>query len=279
MAAQPAHADGNLSIIRRDLPSRDIFERNFAAVSLPAIFTGVVSAWPSFGSWSFDWFKETHGDTIVPIQFINVEVPRSADEKRRAYGVERRFTLAEYIDSYVKAGDSGAYLSSFDLFRVIPALANDVRFPRYHRYDILTSRSAWMGMGGSKVHCDFADNLFAQLVGTKIISLYSPRSLISRYPDRWSWYSCFCEVDFDYFEPRPEDAEAIQDLRPDYSFEICAGEMLYIPYGWWHRVQTPEPTISVNQWWMTPRMLARRGPCIPVDYARRGLRRVSRVLR
>lgn len=271
--------NGNLPIVRRELPPRDVFQRNYAAVGMPVIFTDVVRAWPALERWSFEWFKQQHGDTIVPIQITDVDVPRNADEKRRAYGVQRTFTLNAYIESCVQAGDAHAYLSSFDLMKVIPSLADDVSFPHFHRYDAFTSRSAWMGMGGSKVHCDFADNLFAQLSGTKVIDLYSPNSLLSRYPDRWSWYSCFCQVDFDYFKPRTEDVAAFQELLPDFSFEISPGEMLYIPYGWWHRVQTVEPTISVNQWWMTPRMLAGRLPLIPVDYARRGLRMASRRLR
>ena len=231
--------EGHFEILRSLLPSREVFDLEYANVLRPAIFTNVVNQWPALEKWSIDWFKEVHGDKDV------------------------------YGDLLKNRMLKNAYLTNVNIIDLIPELAADIRFPHFHSYDRLTALSTWIGTGGAKVHCDFANNLFAQIQGTKIFHLYSPTSLLAKYPCNDSWRSCFSEIDFENFKPRAKDIESFSELKPDYSFEIKPGEMLFLPYGWWHRVLTPEPTISINQWWLTPGMVAR----IPVNYLRRTLRR------
>ena len=36
--------------------------------------------------------------------------------------------------------------------------------------------------------------------------------------------------------------------EPCWQAEVCAGDALYIPAGWWHEVLTPRCTLALNFW-------------------------------
>ncbi|MCB9532556.1 MAG: cupin-like domain-containing protein, partial [Myxococcales bacterium] len=56
--------------------------------------------------------------------------------------------------------------------------------------------------------------------------------------------------------PDHERFPRLRDAQPYETF-IEAGEMLFIPQGWWHRFETLEPAIALNFFWLTPRLLPR----------------------
>ncbi len=113
----------------------------------------------------------------------------------------------------------------------------------------------WIGGPGNitPAHFDVADNLLGQIQGTKRLLLWAP----SNYPhlyvnptgarhERNSQLGSLDQVDLGLY-PRFADAEAL-------SCELVAGELLFIPIGWFHYVHTIEFAISINHFWHSPDM-------------------------
>ena len=57
---------------------------------------------------------------------------------------------------------------------------------------------------------------------------------------------CVCQVDLD--QPDAEAFPGLQDL-PVMDCVLEAGQMLYIPPGWWHYVKSLSVSFSVSFWW------------------------------
>ena len=106
-----------------------------------------------------------------------------------------------------------------------------------------------MGGEGSHtpLHTDIdAPNLHAVVYGKKNILLFPPQATRLLYPsDVYEWTTVFSSIDI-----RNPDLLRYPKLHQaiGYEGEIGAGDMIYIPSGWWHTLTCLEPTISVNAW-------------------------------
>lgn len=252
--------DGFWRITQEEFPSARVFRANYLNVGRPGIFLGVVKEWLAYRKWTFEYMRDNYGKIIVPIVFEDVDfkfrskkgVENSRDiVKPRAYGYEVQCQFSSYIDSILNCKvEEYGYLASYDILKHIPSIKKYINFPKIHKYDWAARLNAWIGVGDTKLHCDYAHNLYAQILGQKKIELYSPKSILAKYPVRSTWYSSFNKFDFNPFQPNKEDKDIFYSLKPDFSFVIRPGELLYIPFGWWHRVKALEPSISINQWWL-----------------------------
>ncbi|KAJ5422484.1 hypothetical protein N7491_010929 [Penicillium cf. griseofulvum] len=212
-----------------------------------------------------------------------------------------------------------AYMAQHDLLTQIPALRNDISVPDYcyitppgpdpgtpvyekkkrereaksQAQVSETSlgaqnpqRSHYQYMDRSRVdnlplHHDPHHNILAQVVGTKYIRLYSPRTPDSQiHPREQEWVTSIDEtadpdpvsgvrpttrrlvdmsntskVDLAAIESSPAEYEQWEEMWPgfmdaDYVETVLhEGECLYIPIGWWHYVRGLRAGISVNFWW------------------------------
>ncbi|KAF9173222.1 Lysine-specific demethylase 8 [Mortierella sp. AD011] len=177
------------------------------------------------------------------------------------------------------------YLAQHDLFDQIPRLRRDIDIPDYCMVepderqgydppdDVLLN--AWFGPGGtvSPMHTDPYHNLLAQVVGRKYIRLYAPKESLKLY--------CFgsrsgeesAEVDDTEGrdrgqKQRQEDQEKsllgntsqVNVECPDLSRHplfaeaqyvetiLEPGELLYIPFQWWHYIRSLSTSFSVSFW-------------------------------
>ncbi|KAI1315088.1 hypothetical protein EDD11_001330 [Mortierella claussenii] len=168
------------------------------------------------------------------------------------------------------------YLAQHDLFDQIPRLRRDIDIPDYcliepnRQYGYYppddTLLNAWFGPGGtvSPMHTDPYHNLLAQVVGRKYIRLYAPKETPKLY--------CFGSSSGDEANAaaRSEEEKSEQtflgntsqvnvedpDLRQHPRFAeaeyvetiLCPGEMLYIPFQWWHYIRSLSTSFSVSFW-------------------------------
>jgi hypothetical protein len=126
-----------------------------------------------------------------------------------------------------------------------------------------------MGPRGAftQLHYDRALNLHAMVVGRKRWQLYAPDKTARLRPARYeSAWSVMSEHDLAPEGGRPEQAPG--GVAPDYDFVLEAGEVLYVPYGWWHRVDTLAPSIATNFWWWSWPLLVEHGPGLVGTIAR-----------
>ena len=153
------------------------------------------------------------------------------------------------------------YLAQHDLLSQIPALRQDVMTPEYCFLDGESSSSnsgggggtirtnVWIGPSGTITppHTDPYQNLLCQVVGRKYARLYNPLlHSAAMYPadDDLSCNTSCVDVDCPDEQQHPLFLTA-----PFYDCVLEAGQMLYIPQGWWHYVKALTSSVSVNYWW------------------------------
>ncbi|GMT96585.1 hypothetical protein KH5H1_07040 [Corallococcus caeni] len=249
---------------RRPLPASDRrgFFDGLEADDKPVILTEAMKDWPAAKQWTFDWFARELGETRVPVEWLRYSRKDGGGVER--VGRVREAKLRDYVQT-VKGPDArdAGYLIGNDLFRILPQLRGDVRFQDYDVPHRLTEQLFFMGPKGcfTQLHLDRAHNLHAVMVGRKQWQLYSPKRDKELRPSKlghvWSVMSAY--------DLAPDGGRADQlpgGHVPDYDFVLEAGEILYLPYGWWHRVLTVEDAIATNYWWWTWSMLARIGPML-----------------
>lgn len=209
--------------------------------------------------WTDRWIVEQVGDHPVDLDYSSNGVfPGGAE----AYdGVDRRM-LELPIDEVIRrvhaggtpeAPDSRLYVYGANT-RPFERLLEGYTPPMDLIGEVLEMHTQfWLGGQGTitPAHFDVADNLLCQIRGTKKILLWPPGDYPHLYVnptgaryERNSNLGSLEDVDFDTF-PEFRHARAI-------SCDLEAGEMLYIPLGWFHYVQTTAFTVSVNHFWHAP---------------------------
>jgi hypothetical protein len=118
----------------------------------------------------------------------------------------------------------------------------------------------WYGPGGtlSPLHFDESHNFLHQHHGRKSVRLVSPE--FYRELDPGAPGSRFRHMS------QLDDSEVLAILRSGTvataEVELEAGDVLFIPAYWWHRVEALDVSISVNYWWRPP-----LGACLYAAFA------------
>ncbi|MDY7575044.1 cupin-like domain-containing protein [Actimicrobium sp. CCI2.3] len=207
-----------------------------AALGLPFIMTGLVNRWPLFAL-EPHLLREQFGD--LPVR------ARVGDYINTAFAPDRAMqdmSLSAYLD--LVAADTLAlppYLGNLEL-RALNRLCN---WPAYFKK--MGPPRFWLGPAGTvtPLHCDYDDNIFAQLWGSKRLILSPPHHdafLYTREANAILFGSAFNPEapDFEQF-PLARQATLIECL-------VEPGELLYVPAGWYHHVRALTFSLSSNRW-------------------------------
>jgi hypothetical protein len=233
---------------RETFPSQDEFVRELVEGSRPMVFTGIADTMPACGKWSLDWLEREHGSVFLGAKQLTV---RDWIAKMKAASQRREI---EYLSIPLSA---------------IPGLDADVPFPRYQRLSSLLRIELWVGPGGTRtpVHCDYSENLFLQVAGRKRFQLYPPSAIsvfkpALDYPLYRDYALEYADHELDGRGCPLDQLLAREPLKPAFDFVIEPGEVLYLPYRWYHRVSGLEPSFSASARWVTFGQLARRAPAV-----------------
>jgi hypothetical protein len=231
------------AIERRDRLSSGEFFRDYYTMGRPVIITGMLQEWPALRMWNLDFLSRRYAERMVEIQ-----VRRNANE-RYEMNKERhqqRMRFGDFLDWIRSQGSSNdMYLTAYNGASNRLALADlmqDVRsIPEYLEPSSLDQGFLWIGPRGTitPFHHDLTNNLLAQVVGRKRFVIASSSEIASMYNHE----HCFSAVD-----ARKVDFErypAMHDVRLT-EFHLEAGEMLFLPVGWWHFVESLEFSISLS---------------------------------
>jgi len=141
-------------------------------------------------------------------------------------------TLAEYV---ADAADHSYGANNMLHPALIPSIVlPDLGFPR-HCFRLMDTR-LWIGKGetGAHLHQDIQDNCLLQLAGCKRVSLQPPHH--AAHLDPWG-VTPFLR------SSRSSGGQSVEVM-------LSAGDMLYIPSGWWHATQNVAPAgeaaVSLN---------------------------------
>lgn len=149
------------------------------------------------------------------------------------------------------------YLAQHHIFSTIPGMARDCMplptgFEHLERHGLRIN--GWIGPAGtvSPTHRDPYQNILCQVVGSKYIRLYDAATDAKRmYPSSDKLQKNTSSVD-DVRNPNKDRFPLFASL-PFYEGSISAGDVLYLPMGWWHYIESKSTSISINFWWDPPR--------------------------
>jgi hypothetical protein len=240
------------------------YQRYLSGHGKPVILTDAIRSWPALSRWSFDLFKARYGsDNVAPKIFTG---------KKRL----KPMTLGDYLD-YLDAPEvmpAGLWLDDKTLFPCTPPesptpplylawnvfgrhpeLLEDIELSPKFVEDwlpslpavlrkILDERTVYFAAGlmigpknsQTKLHYDFLDThaYLAQIIGRKKCVLFSPE-------DSGALYDGKVYLDAPDLEKFPLFRQATR-----YECILEPGELLFIPYRWWHHVVGLEKSITVN---------------------------------
>jgi hypothetical protein len=220
------------------------FLQDYYAANEPVVLEGFLDSWPCLGKWSPTHFADRYGDAVIEIMAglnDNPDYQRGPAESRRTL---RMRDFVAWVEGDSGSGDS--YLVAQNQVLRQPALAGlweDLVFPA----DFLDAAarahcvSLWFGPANTvtPLHYDLQNALLAQVYGRKLVILISPVETPRVYNSRGG----YSEV----------DAE-----RPDYDrfplfrhvvarkVDLAAGDALFLPFGWWHKVRSMSVSISLS---------------------------------
>ncbi len=205
----------------------------------PVLVRGGARHWPAVGKWTPRYFKANFGQ--APVEYMNGADRYDADRRRHTTMsdfVERLDETPTSNDFYIVATNSslkkhGLAALSRDLVPLSFAPDMDLHDPTVTRF--------WFGPRGTitQLHHDVMNVIFVQVYGSKEIVL-AP--------------ACFLPMVHNDRGLRSAVDPVAPDLRrfplaagvPWQRVEVAAGDVLFIPVGWWHWVYAKTVSISIG---------------------------------
>ncbi|CAH0262635.1 hypothetical protein SRABI118_03263 [Massilia sp. Bi118] len=207
-----------------------------AAEGLPFLISGVVRRWP-LCALTPSQLRERYGQ--VPVRARVGDYVATAFAPDRAM---RDMLLREYLDiSESPADDLPPYVGNLEL-RELNGMCH---WPGY--FDKMGPPRFWLGPARTvtPLHCDYDDNIFAQIWGSKRIFLAPP------HHDEYLYTREANPVLFGSpFDPEAPDFDAFPLARQAAVVDVVVqpGDMLYVPAGWYHQVRALSFSLSSNRW-------------------------------
>nr|XP_029713314.1 bifunctional peptidase and arginyl-hydroxylase JMJD5-like isoform X3 [Aedes albopictus] len=231
-------------------PSVEYFGSEHYDKREPLLLRGIIDDWPAMQKWHDpNYLVGLAGERTVPVEIGSQY--SSEDWSQRL--VRFKDFIVDNLNPEGKDDDSDnenrrAYLAQHELFDQIPELRKDIHVPDYiGRTDVNPRIKAWLGPKGtiSPLHTDPSHNLLCQVFGSKTIILASPEDTPNLYPHEHFILANTSRVDMKNIDYDQFPLVRAVRLR---RLELRRGEVLYIPPGWWHYVESLAPSFSVSFW-------------------------------
>lgn len=222
--------------------SKQQFQRLYERPNVPVIITGALSEWPAYKTWSINHLKQAHGETLFHAGGFN-------------FPLSSYFTYCQAIEN---RDDQPLYIFDKHFSQKAPALAAQYSVPSYFSDDFFKLLNdnrpdyRWLIIGpsrsGSSFHkdpnCTSAWN--AVISGRKKWLLYPPDVIppgiypsvdeadVTAPVSVSEWFHNFYDRDHIV---RSKAVECV----------VEAGELIFVPMGWWHCVINLDTCIAITQ--------------------------------
>lgn len=224
----------------------DEFKSRYLPEGIPLIISNALQDWPLFTMGreeSLRHFAELQGIT------------RHGDYVKKTFSTDRDFrstSMADFIASLEKPaskspdGSPPAYMGN----NIMPTqLMKLIEYPQYFERQLYIPPRIWIGPKGTltPLHRDDTDNLFAQVWGQKSFILAAPH----HRPALGTWSTApKGGLDGCDFNPDAPDYQRFPTARAVTFLRITleAGDLLFLPEGWFHQVESVSTSLSVNFW-------------------------------
>jgi hypothetical protein len=206
-----------------------------AMQGLPFLVDGVVGRWP----------LTQHTPAILRERYAQLHVrARVGDYIGTAFAADRAMqdmTMLEYLELADATEGLPPYLGNLEL-RELNSMCH---WPTW--FEKMGPPRFWIGPARTMtpLHCDYDDNIFAQIWGNKRIFLSPPHHDAYLYP-REANPILFGSP----FNPEAPDYDAYPLAHQAQMIEVLVrpGDMLYVPAGWYHQVHALTFSLSSNRW-------------------------------
>ncbi|HEX3134781.1 MAG TPA: cupin-like domain-containing protein [Planctomycetota bacterium] len=230
---------------RSGLTPRD-FARDYLYRNRPVVLVDAISSWPALTQWTLDGLRSrfTGRDVVI---------------KGKTYRFE------EFIDLILRAdpANPAPYMNQEVISKTFPELLADMRplpwcfapnwlpgsYPiRYidQWFNLGAELELFIGSKGSGLHTLHYDHLHlhafsVQIQGTKRFFLYPPEQTQFLYATK-----NFAGIN-DVVNPDLQRFPLFAQAKP-IVYDLQAGEVLFVPSGWWHdtRLLTDSVSVSIN---------------------------------
>ena len=228
----------------------------------PVVMRGLVREWPAVGA-------ALGGDQAIvdylvrcnPARPIQAIAARPEENGRFFYNadlsglnfIRGRGKLEDFLRDLLAARSEprppAMAVQSEILPEVMPAFAEANRLP------LLAGVAPRIWIGNRirvAPHYDIKENIGCCVAGRRRFTLFPPEQLANMYPGPFELTPAGTPVSM--VDPFAPDLERYPKFRQAWAAaqqtELDPGDALYIPYTWWHGVESLEPvSILVNYWW------------------------------
>ena len=231
-------------IDRRSGLTQKEFLDQYYAQNTPVFMTDVCDSWSARTLWNYEYLVDKLGSVEVEVM-----ADRDADPKYEINANDHRFKMPfdEYVAKIQATGRSNdTYLVANNKLLATEAalplwddFTEDERFlapdPKH------THAFLWLGPAGTltPLHHDSVNVLFNQVDGWKHLILI-PSLEIHRVYNNLAVYS-----EVDPLKPDLEQYPLFGDVQQIH-IDVGPGQSVFIPAGWWHHVESLEPSISIS---------------------------------
>ncbi|XP_063539487.1 HSPB1-associated protein 1 homolog [Cydia strobilella] len=230
--------------------SSDLVRKITENVTVPLVFRNFISDWP-LCRWDMEKWCSALGNKEVPFRCLRKHLVSDEPCWERKCEV-KSMTFKEFI-TQSPTSEQWMYFDYKHLPQWFDEHAEFLKEVSWHKFGYPDKGAAdstlWIGSSGAHTpaHQDtYGYNIVAQLYGKKRWILFPPESggmKPTRVPYEES--SIYSELNF-YC---PNNMEAFNGLSRGRTVELCAGDALVVPRGWWHYVQNVDSVnITLNMW-------------------------------
>lgn len=222
----------------------NVFRDNYFSQNRPVVITEMTANWSAQRNWNPEYFREKYSG--CPIEFMSSKSGESfyknnIDNKRLIA------TMSEFIDLVNNPlADNDIYLTANNQFfsqQPYQDLVNELGYlPGLGGNINPKTLTMWFGPPGTvtPLHHDHENAYLVQLYGRKKV-LLAPALEIHLMANRVSTFSDIDPTSEDSLKSHPEFSKAsVREII------LEPGMALFIPVGWWHRVESLSVSISVS---------------------------------
>ena len=238
------------------------FHDELRPAARPVVFRGLVSAWPAVmaarqGDEAMVGYLEACG-TTRPVKAYAAE-PKV--KGRLFYNeamsglnfMSAQGDLIRFLNDLLAASDQPDPPALAVQSEIIPDLSP--RLAAENRLDLLPDVAPRIWIGNRlqvAPHFDLKENLACCVAGLRRFTLFPPEQLANLYPGPFELTPAGTPVSM--VDPLAPDLDRYPRFRDAWAaasqVTLEPGDALYIPYGWWHGVESLERlNILVNYWW------------------------------
>ncbi|TRY61818.1 hypothetical protein TCAL_14918 [Tigriopus californicus] len=253
LASRKIRAQGRAQAlpVKQDL-SILTFVSQYRIPARSVLLVGAMADWPAMTpgphQWTLAYLRRVAGYRTVPVEL--------GSKYTDPDWTQTLMTVNQFLDEYVltpKPPQPRGYLAQHPLLEQIPELSADILIPDYcytgenedaDGVDI----NVWFGPRDtiSPLHTDPKHNMLCQVMGRKYIRIYHADQTPRLYPHADFLLSNTSRIDLE----RP-DFDSFPLFKEAEGFECVLepGDMVYIPPGCWHFVQSlSTPSLSLSFW-------------------------------